>query len=356
MTCTNPFSAPTSTSFLFFSTKRTYFLCVILFFLIVTPVFGVPTPGISGATNSTFSILEILRSIHLPLSLNISSIFSANVPLSSALLIFPTPLFLSYFERRKSSTISSNLTSSSITNLPASATELKISAVHSTTSSNTFTEPFSLLRIAENSTHPGASTNSTGLNLKKTENGEVEFNSLATSDNALTEVPTATPFEKALSGIPTSGLSNATDNELANSTHNATDVNNIVVSDISDTQRIDSTSLNGGTIASFLAEARSQRNRIMNGGFIELIEWLFVFILVAPGTFPAIGCILYSCTSFFHRRLLANGEPPASATIHSRRHWNMHPMPTHRHSLYDHNTSFNTRPRFKSPSDEREDL
>lgn len=57
------------------------------------------------------------------------------------------------------------------------------------------------------------------------------------------------------------------------------------------------------TTSEMIAEARAHSNRLMKGGFIEFIEWLFVLILVAPGTFPAIGCILLSCSSFWRRRL-----------------------------------------------------
>ena len=48
--------------------------------------------------------------------------------------------------------------------------------------------------------------------------------------------------------------------------------------------------------------------RPFEGGFIEFIEWLFVFILVAPGTFPAIGCMIFACGNFWRRRF-----PPSSA-------------------------------------------
>lgn len=57
------------------------------------------------------------------------------------------------------------------------------------------------------------------------------------------------------------------------------------------------------TTSEMIAEARAHSNRLMKGGFIEFVEWLFVFILVAPGTFPAIGCILLSCSSFWRRRI-----------------------------------------------------
>lgn len=68
-------------------------------------------------------------------------------------------------------------------------------------------------------------------------------------------------------------------------------------SDERPSRRGSSTSFDG-----FLEEMRAQRERILNGGFIEIIEWLFVFLLVAPGTFPAIGCVLYGCTNLAQRR------------------------------------------------------
>lgn len=54
-----------------------------------------------------------------------------------------------------------------------------------------------------------------------------------------------------------------------------------------------------------IAEARAQHRKIMNDGrpgFLEFFEWMFVLILVAPGTFPAMGCVLLTCTSFWRRR------------------------------------------------------
>lgn len=70
-----------------------------------------------------------------------------------------------------------------------------------------------------------------------------------------------------------------------------------------------------------LAEARSQSRRFMKGGFVEFAEWLFVFILVAPGTFPAIGCVLLSCGSFWRRRLGEVSEPPAQGSEREHTTW-----------------------------------
>lgn len=60
-------------------------------------------------------------------------------------------------------------------------------------------------------------------------------------------------------------------------------------------------------------KARSQGGHFVNGGFVEFIEWLFVFILVAPGTFPAIGCVLLTCTNFWRRRLAGPAADSAVA-------------------------------------------
>lgn len=64
------------------------------------------------------------------------------------------------------------------------------------------------------------------------------------------------------------------------------------------------TSTSSTLLAGLRENARGQR--LTSGGLIELIEWLFVFFLVAPGTFPAIGCVLYACTSFARRRFFAS--------------------------------------------------
>lgn len=63
------------------------------------------------------------------------------------------------------------------------------------------------------------------------------------------------------------------------------------------------------TASDILAEARSSSGRFMEGGFVEFLEWLFVFILVAPGTFPAMGCIVISFHTVWGRR-----PPPSAAS------------------------------------------
>lgn len=72
------------------------------------------------------------------------------------------------------------------------------------------------------------------------------------------------------------------------------------------------------TSSTLLAELRgnAKGRRLTSGGLIELIEWLFVFFLVAPGTFPAIGCVLYACTSFARRRFFASFLENASTSDH----------------------------------------
>lgn len=37
----------------------------------------------------------------------------------------------------------------------------------------------------------------------------------------------------------------------------------------------------------------------------ELFEWAFVFILIAPGTFPVMSCVILACATFWRRRSAA---------------------------------------------------
>ena len=39
----------------------------------------------------------------------------------------------------------------------------------------------------------------------------------------------------------------------------------------------------------------------VEGGLIEILEWLFVAILVAPGTFPLLACMFLSCSTAVQR-------------------------------------------------------
>lgn len=71
--------------------------------------------------------------------------------------------------------------------------------------------------------------------------------------------------------------------------------------------------LGTGSVTSIFSGPRAKRVRFMKGGYIEIIEWLFVVILVAPGTFPAMGCVLYTCTNVARRRINSphNSDGPA---------------------------------------------
>lgn len=50
-------------------------------------------------------------------------------------------------------------------------------------------------------------------------------------------------------------------------------------------------------------------------GIVEFIEWLFVFILVAPGTFPAIGCMLFACGNACRRRFSVTPSSDSSNQV-----------------------------------------
>lgn len=69
------------------------------------------------------------------------------------------------------------------------------------------------------------------------------------------------------------------------------------------------------TTAEMIAEVRAHSKHFMKGGFIQFIEWLFVFILVAPGTFPLFGCIILSCASFWRRRFAAVSSSLETSTL-----------------------------------------
>jgi hypothetical protein len=47
-------------------------------------------------------------------------------------------------------------------------------------------------------------------------------------------------------------------------------------------------------------DARAQHPRPT--GLIDLFEWVLVFILIAPGSFPAFSCIALACIGFWRRR------------------------------------------------------
>lgn len=56
-----------------------------------------------------------------------------------------------------------------------------------------------------------------------------------------------------------------------------------------------------------IAEARARSGGVLQGGIVEFVEWVFVIVLVAPGTFPAMGCVILSCTSLWRRRVGGGG-------------------------------------------------
>lgn len=159
--------------------------------------------------------------------------------------------------------------------------------------------------------------------------------------STLHEVGTNSSISSSFTNTPTVEFTNATSSHK----NDARNENKVDLDEDDD--------LHSGSISNFLAEARAQRERIMSGGFIELIEWLFVFILVAPGTFPAIGCILYTCTNFVQRRIDSNIEYSSStaALRHQRNTFVMR----QRHSLLDDSPFLFARSRYKPPTIEHED-
>lgn len=53
-----------------------------------------------------------------------------------------------------------------------------------------------------------------------------------------------------------------------------------------------------------------QKEYRFEGGLVELAEWLFVVFLVAPGTFPAAGCMLLACLNAWRRGFVGvRGRP-----------------------------------------------
>lgn len=115
-------------------------------------------------------------------------------------------------------------------------------------------------------------------------------------------------------------------------------------------------------ISDIFSKSRSKHTQFMQGGIIELIEWLFVFILVAPGTFPAMGCVLYTCTSVARRRINMASAPetqPDPQVLNSNNS-NSRSYPTststdmQRRSSGSESGALTARTRYKS-SDEREE-
>lgn len=50
-------------------------------------------------------------------------------------------------------------------------------------------------------------------------------------------------------------------------------------------------------------DARARHRRPV--GISELFEWAVVFVLIAPGTFPIMSCIILACAAFWRRRTAA---------------------------------------------------
>lgn len=102
-----------------------------------------------------------------------------------------------------------------------------------------------------------------------------------------------------------------------------------------------------------IAHAREQSAGLMKGGFIEFIEWLFVFILVAPGTFPAIGCVILSCTSFWRRRLAGASSAATNAVTNAATRTDTNSTATYQRVPLSDNGALTARARGKV-SDERD--
>ena len=54
------------------------------------------------------------------------------------------------------------------------------------------------------------------------------------------------------------------------------------------------------SLSEMFREARAEYSRPIN--FVDLLEWIIVFILIAPGSFPAFSCIILACVEFWRRR------------------------------------------------------
>jgi hypothetical protein len=62
--------------------------------------------------------------------------------------------------------------------------------------------------------------------------------------------------------------------------------------------------------AEMFRDARAQNPRPT--GLIDLFEWALVFILIAPGSFPAFSCIALACMGFWRRRYAAHWPSSSS--------------------------------------------
>jgi hypothetical protein len=62
--------------------------------------------------------------------------------------------------------------------------------------------------------------------------------------------------------------------------------------------------------AEMFRDARAQNPRPR--GLVDLFEWALVFILIAPGSFPAFSCIALACMGFWRRRYVAHWPSSSS--------------------------------------------
>lgn len=113
--------------------------------------------------------------------------------------------------------------------------------------------------------------------------------------------------------------------------------------------------IGGMTTSEMIAEARAHSKRLMKGGFIQFFEWLFVLILVAPGTFPFMGCVLLSCASFWRRRFGgANASAPTSIPETAPRAISANSQSAYQRVPHGDHGALVARARTKIPSDDRE--
>ena len=57
-----------------------------------------------------------------------------------------------------------------------------------------------------------------------------------------------------------------------------------------------------------------RRNRAFKA-LLEAVEWGIIFILIAPGTFPVMGVVLFTCISFARRRFAQNASTNSSENV-----------------------------------------
>lgn len=87
--------------------------------------------------------------------------------------------------------------------------------------------------------------------------------------------------------------------ELTNRTESQTNITDNRVTTLSSTiYRTSKEPKDAAPISSVQALRREFR---VEGGLIEVLEWLFVALLVAPGTFPLLACVFMTCNSAVQR-------------------------------------------------------